>query len=114
MSLTKVLPRVVTGLLLGSAAFVLQAQAQTAAPAAPAADQVAPANGPAERAENSVKRGAHAVKRGAKHAGKATKHVANKSAAAVRRTGNKIGSKLPPSPHPTGLNAEGQPAVPKN
>lgn len=81
---------IVTAASWGMPAFA-QAAADTSAPAGSAAT----APGPVERAENTVKKAAKATAKAGGKAVDATKKGVKKGAAAVSRTGEKIGAKIP-------------------
>ncbi|QHI97271.1 hypothetical protein GT347_04310 [Xylophilus rhododendri] len=84
-----------TVVALGVAALSFSAHAQT---------EPAKGNGPVQRAED-------ATVRTAKKAGHATAHAGEKVAGGVRKTGNKIGSHLPPAKNPSNLDSQGVPKV---
>ena len=106
---TKLLRIVPLAVALAFASLGGVAQAQTAA----SSSTPPGANGPAERAENAGKRAVNATERGVKRAGRATKRAGSRAAGAVRNTGDKISSKLPPAPNDSGLNGQGIPREPK-
>ncbi|WP_198971646.1 hypothetical protein [Xylophilus sp. ASV27] len=95
-------------LAVSAAAYGVAANAQTT--------ETDPASKPGvvEKTKELGHEAASATKRGAKKVGDATSNAASKSAAAVRHTGERIGSKLPPAPRDEGLNAQGQPRTPAN
>lgn len=81
---------IVTAASWGMSVFA-QSAADTSAPAGSAAT----APGPVARAENTVKKAAKATAKAGGKAVDATKKGVKKGAAAVSRTGEKIGAKIP-------------------
>ncbi|WPB58212.1 hypothetical protein [Xylophilus sp. GOD-11R] len=85
----------ISAIALAAASLTLPAMAQTTTTTttdSTVKTEPAKGTGPVQRAED-------ATVRGAKRAGHATANAGRKSAAAVRHTGEKIGSKLPPGPN---------------
>ena len=104
-------------LALTAAAFAMNAGAQSVSPSGPgntnsnkageaypndpnAANKNKPTLGVAQKAEDS--RPAQATKRVARRSKNAVKRGGHRVADAMRNTGDKIGSKLPPEPAPAG------------
>ena len=104
-------------LALTAAAFAMNANAQSASPTGPgntnsnkageaypndpnAASKNKPTLGVVQKAEDS--RPAQATKRVARRSKNAVKRGGHRVADAMRNTGDKIGSKLPPEPAPAG------------
>lgn len=117
-------------LVLSAASYGMSAVAQTSTndktanvPPAPASTTAAPApsgNGPVAKTEAAGKRAWNATKRGTKKAARATKNGVeraadatergtSRAAGAVRRTGEKIGDKLPPAKGPSTIDGQGMP-----
>ncbi|MEO6972084.1 MAG: hypothetical protein ABI135_01485 [Rhodoferax sp.] len=95
-------------LLVGAAACGLSAQAQTQSGAHEGATTSSD-GGVVQGIEKTTKKAANATKRTAKKVGNATSKAASRASGAVRRTGEKIGKKLPKGHEAPPVDEQGRP-----